>query len=273
MNLLHGSILLFKLSIIPFLPNKIWSAKEDKLKNVKEGLKVWSKVKFVRNDRDIESLKNEVTKWEIVAESRDLEVVELERWKEARRDWTKKDKCSCEESKSLGKDIRLRHWLEVFGCVCEISIRYRAYVMVQPPKCHSVIANGKVKFIETCQIGNGHFKLEQDVDEEEVDGFRVQNREIEAFANHIGILSRKMPFTYVGFHIGVNMERVDSWNIVVEKFWKRSRDRKKNDIVAWENNASKVDQHELKIVWCDHFKSCQKAKRWEDVPEEWSSNT
>nr|GFC37413.1 hypothetical protein [Tanacetum cinerariifolium]GFC37446.1 hypothetical protein [Tanacetum cinerariifolium]GFC37479.1 hypothetical protein [Tanacetum cinerariifolium] len=44
------------------------------------------------NDRNIDALKNEATKWEIVAESRDLDVVELERWKEARRQWIEKDK-------------------------------------------------------------------------------------------------------------------------------------------------------------------------------------
>ncbi|GJZ70613.1 putative RNA-directed DNA polymerase [Tanacetum coccineum] len=59
--------------------------------NVKEGLKAWSKVKFGGNDRDINALKNEATKWEIVAESGDLDVVELERWKEARRQWIEKD--------------------------------------------------------------------------------------------------------------------------------------------------------------------------------------
>nr|GFB24474.1 transposon TX1 [Tanacetum cinerariifolium] len=68
----------------------------DKLKNVKEGLKAWIKVKFRGNDRNIDALKNEATKWEIVAESRDLDVIELKRWKEARRQWIEKDKCKNE---------------------------------------------------------------------------------------------------------------------------------------------------------------------------------
>ncbi|GKA85101.1 putative RNA-directed DNA polymerase, eukaryota, reverse transcriptase zinc-binding domain protein [Tanacetum coccineum] len=52
-------------------------------------------------------------------------------------------------------------------------------------------------------------------------GIGVQNEEIEGFANRLGITSGKMPFTYLGIPIGVNMKRVDSWNIVVEKFKKR----------------------------------------------------
>ncbi|GJS82658.1 hypothetical protein Tco_0749199 [Tanacetum coccineum] len=52
-------------------------------------------------------------------------------------------------------------------------------------------------------------------------GIGVQKGEIEAFANCMGISSMKMPFTYLVILIGVNMKRVDSWNIVVEKFKKR----------------------------------------------------
>nr|GFB45127.1 transposon TX1 [Tanacetum cinerariifolium] len=62
-----------------------------KLKNVKEGLKALSKIKF-GDLHEIKSLKNEATKWEVIAESRDLEEVELDRWKEARKGWVEKDK-------------------------------------------------------------------------------------------------------------------------------------------------------------------------------------
>ena len=70
----------------------------DKLKNVKEGLKEWSKVKFGRNNQHIEDLKNEATKWELLAESRELDEEELDRWKEARKGWLEKDK-RCNEMK------------------------------------------------------------------------------------------------------------------------------------------------------------------------------
>lgn len=53
----------------------------DKLKNVKEGLKRWSKEKFGKNDQDIETLKNEATKWELLAETRDLGWIEKEKYK------------------------------------------------------------------------------------------------------------------------------------------------------------------------------------------------
>ncbi|GJY57041.1 protein kinase-like domain, concanavalin A-like lectin/glucanase domain protein [Tanacetum coccineum] len=75
----------------------------DKLKNVKEGLKEWSKVMFERNNKDIEDLKNEATKWELVAESRDLDVAELDRWKEARKGWLEKDRRNNEMKKQKSR--------------------------------------------------------------------------------------------------------------------------------------------------------------------------
>ncbi|GJV28970.1 RNA-directed DNA polymerase, eukaryota [Tanacetum coccineum] len=75
----------------------------DKLKNVKEGLKEWSKVKFERNNKDIKDLKNEATKWELVAKSRDLDVAKLDRWKEARKEWLEKDKRNNEMKKQKSR--------------------------------------------------------------------------------------------------------------------------------------------------------------------------
>ncbi|GKD96227.1 hypothetical protein Tco_1380124, partial [Tanacetum coccineum] len=102
------------------------------------------------------------------------------------------------------------------------------------------------KWIEACQTSasisvlvNGsptdEFKMERGLDKDyevlsglkinsnktKLYGIGVQNWEIEGFANRLGITSGKMPFTYLGIPIGVNMKRVDSWNIVVEKFKKR----------------------------------------------------
>ncbi|GJW30187.1 hypothetical protein Tco_0047062 [Tanacetum coccineum] len=42
--------------------------------------------------QELEKLKSEATKWELIAESRDLDEGELERRKEARREWIEKDK-------------------------------------------------------------------------------------------------------------------------------------------------------------------------------------
>ncbi|GJV91519.1 putative RNA-directed DNA polymerase, partial [Tanacetum coccineum] len=64
----------------------------DKLKNVKEGLKTWSKIKFGGDLDEIERLKNEATKWELIAKSRELDEIELDRWKEARKGWVEKYK-------------------------------------------------------------------------------------------------------------------------------------------------------------------------------------
>ncbi|GKG49041.1 hypothetical protein Tco_0513188, partial [Tanacetum coccineum] len=61
--------------------------------NVKEGSKTWSKIKFGGDLDEIERLKNEATKWELIAESRELDEIELDRWKEARKGWVEKDKC------------------------------------------------------------------------------------------------------------------------------------------------------------------------------------
>ena len=57
----------------------------DKLKNVKAALKEWSKVRFGALDDCIETHRKNAMKWELEAESRDLEENELSEWLEARR--------------------------------------------------------------------------------------------------------------------------------------------------------------------------------------------
>ncbi|GKA53823.1 putative RNA-directed DNA polymerase, eukaryota, reverse transcriptase zinc-binding domain protein [Tanacetum coccineum] len=52
-------------------------------------------------------------------------------------------------------------------------------------------------------------------------GIEVHNEEVEGLANLIGCLAGKMPFTYLGIPIGVNMKNVDSWKVIMEKFKKR----------------------------------------------------
>ncbi|GJS00247.1 reverse transcriptase domain, reverse transcriptase zinc-binding domain protein, partial [Tanacetum coccineum] len=52
-------------------------------------------------------------------------------------------------------------------------------------------------------------------------GIEVHNEEVEGLANRIGCLAGKMSFTYHGIPIGVNMKKVDSWKVIMEKFKKR----------------------------------------------------
>ncbi|GJY31473.1 hypothetical protein Tco_0414968 [Tanacetum coccineum] len=85
----------------------------------------------------------------------------------------------------------------------------------------------------------------------EVYGFGVQNREIEAFANHIGISSKKMPFTYLGILIGVNMERVDSRNIVVDKINKIEVSRVSSRI-----EVPGFLTHNIKVVVVEGYHFC-----------------
>nr|GEX79737.1 RNA-directed DNA polymerase, eukaryota, reverse transcriptase zinc-binding domain protein [Tanacetum cinerariifolium] len=108
------------------------------------------------------SLKNEATKWEVIAESRDLEEVELDRWKEARKGWVEKDKPE-------GLNVTLKD-----------------------------------------AVRTGLYK----------GGIRVHNEEVEGLANRIRCLAGKIPFTYLGIPIGVNMKKVDSWKVIMEKFKK-----------------------------------------------------
>lgn len=75
----------------------------DKLKNVKEGLRIWSKEKFGCGDKQIEELKKEATKWELLAETRDLDEVEMDRWKEVKLGWVEKDKCKNEMLKQKSR--------------------------------------------------------------------------------------------------------------------------------------------------------------------------
>ncbi|GJX40683.1 hypothetical protein Tco_0255673 [Tanacetum coccineum] len=91
----------------------------DKLKNVKEGLKAWSKLKFGGNDRDIESLKNEAAKWEIVAESRDLDVVELKDGKRQGKNGLMMDGTWCEDPVAIKAKV-LEFYKNIFT-ECESS--------------------------------------------------------------------------------------------------------------------------------------------------------
>ncbi|GJV59832.1 reverse transcriptase domain, reverse transcriptase zinc-binding domain protein [Tanacetum coccineum] len=274
--------------------------------------------KMVQNDHDIDALKNEATKWEIVAESRDLDVVELERWKEARRQWIEKDKCKNEMIRQKAKSkwalegdenskffhacinynnrkTRL-NGLMIDGLWCEDPVAIIAKVISNEDKEEleqdvekeerywSIIRTDLLKAIKSfwdtdtisaeglnvtikeavsygyfigVKIGRSaipvsHLQYEDDKlvfgewkysnarnlmriiecvkqasglkinsNKTKVYGIEVPNGEIKAFANHMGISPGKMPFTYLGIPIGVNMKRVNSWIIVVEKFKKR----------------------------------------------------
>nr|GEW70920.1 putative RNA-directed DNA polymerase, eukaryota, reverse transcriptase zinc-binding domain protein [Tanacetum cinerariifolium] len=225
----------------------------DKLKNVKEGLKAWSKVKFGGNDRDIDALKNEATKWEIVAESRDLDVVELERWKEARIQWIEKDNLSIG---SLFNTLCFKWGSGKNGANGSNLVKLRLHF------CSAEGLNVTIKEAVSCGYFNGvkigssairvsHLQYADDTfifgegeesnarnlmrimecvkqasglkinsNKTKVNGIGVQNGEIEDFANRMGISPGKMPFTYLGIQIGINIKRVDSWKIIVEKFKK-----------------------------------------------------
>ncbi|GJT26605.1 RNA-directed DNA polymerase, eukaryota, partial [Tanacetum coccineum] len=63
----------------------------DKLKNVKEVLKRWSKTKFGDTNQCIETNKREAIKWEAEAELRNLSDEEMRKWGEARKAWPDKE--------------------------------------------------------------------------------------------------------------------------------------------------------------------------------------
>ena len=64
----------------------------DKLKNVKIALKEWSRGKFGKLDEIIDGYKRDAMRWEIEAESRQLDEVERSGWLVARRKWIDKDR-------------------------------------------------------------------------------------------------------------------------------------------------------------------------------------
>ncbi|XP_071713341.1 uncharacterized protein [Rutidosis leptorrhynchoides] len=64
----------------------------NKLKNVKQALKDWSKPTFGNLDNEIEELKRKVSDWEKIAESRVLSDEDRKSWMEARKKLLEKDK-------------------------------------------------------------------------------------------------------------------------------------------------------------------------------------
>ncbi|GJV44175.1 ribonuclease H-like domain-containing protein, partial [Tanacetum coccineum] len=63
----------------------------DRLKNVKESLRVWSNDRFGEHKGKIEMLKNEAMGWELEAEKRTLSEVERVTWLETRKQWEGKE--------------------------------------------------------------------------------------------------------------------------------------------------------------------------------------
>ncbi|GKB70878.1 hypothetical protein Tco_0932290, partial [Tanacetum coccineum] len=96
----------------------------DKLKNVKEGLRSWSKQRFGSIiDIDIDFFKDEAIKWESIAETRNLEEFELEAWKEARKSWLEKDRC---KSDMLKQKSRVK-WIQCWNLTIKLTINSYEY--------------------------------------------------------------------------------------------------------------------------------------------------
>nr|GFC14652.1 transposon TX1 [Tanacetum cinerariifolium] len=81
----------------------------DRFKNVKEELKNWSKEKFGGTKKDIKMHKSEAMKWELEAEVRNLNEVELGEWVEARRLWINKE---YENLSMLKQKVRIKWDIE-----------------------------------------------------------------------------------------------------------------------------------------------------------------
>ena len=67
----------------------------DRLKNVKDSLRGWSKERFGGSKEKIENLKSEAMKWELEAEKRTLIDSERLLWLEARKRWEEKEREYC----------------------------------------------------------------------------------------------------------------------------------------------------------------------------------
>ena len=64
----------------------------DKLKSVKEALRIWSKGRFGGKVEKIDKLKNVAMRWELEAERRSLSENERNAWLEARKQWEVKER-------------------------------------------------------------------------------------------------------------------------------------------------------------------------------------
>ncbi|GKB63319.1 hypothetical protein Tco_0919505 [Tanacetum coccineum] len=77
----------------------------DKLKNVKEEFRKWSKERFGASKEKIEVLKKEAMRWELEAENRSLNEIERAQWLGARKLWMEKEN---EHSSMLLQKARVR---------------------------------------------------------------------------------------------------------------------------------------------------------------------
>ncbi|GJX76965.1 putative RNA-directed DNA polymerase [Tanacetum coccineum] len=81
----------------------------DRFKSVKEALKSWSKAKFGNVDQCIETNKRKAMRWELEAESRNLNNDELNSWLEARKSWLDKEN---EKTSILKQKARIKWDIE-----------------------------------------------------------------------------------------------------------------------------------------------------------------
>ncbi|XP_071687207.1 uncharacterized protein [Rutidosis leptorrhynchoides] len=81
----------------------------NKLKRLKEALKIWSQTHFGNLDVEIENAKREATNLELKAESGSLDSVEYENWMKSRKLWLDKEKIKC---RMLKQKARVRWMIE-----------------------------------------------------------------------------------------------------------------------------------------------------------------
>lgn len=75
----------------------------DKLKHVKQDLKVWSKNIFGKTDMVIQNHKQEAQTWECIAEVQNLHDDEMRQWKEARNETVEKERYKSQMSRQKAR--------------------------------------------------------------------------------------------------------------------------------------------------------------------------
>ncbi|XP_071718269.1 uncharacterized protein [Rutidosis leptorrhynchoides] len=120
-------------------------------------------------------------------------------------------------------------------------------------KCFELTSDLKVNFQKSCLYGAG-----------------VNNSELHVMARRMGCLAEKLPFIYLGLPIGTKMNKLNSWNPIIEKFKKRLSDWNKGSLsFGGRLTLVKSVLNSLPLYYFSLYRAppCEKISwvKWEDV--------
>ncbi|GJZ02765.1 RNA-directed DNA polymerase, eukaryota [Tanacetum coccineum] len=224
---------------------------QDRLKNVKASLRVWSKDRFGGHKECIKNLEKKALKWELQAEHRGLSDTERVIWMETRKRSSKVGRISMDDAQSLEMVFSENEvWEAIRGCGGDKAPGPDGFNFKR-----MAFGNKWIKWADTCLrassmsiLVNGspseEFRLErgdkenakslmcilkcfEEVSELKVNynkskiyGIGVNEEDLKEMARWMGCGIEEFPFIYLGLLVGENMRHIKCWGPVVEKIKK-----------------------------------------------------